>query len=106
MAPIARALRMREPTHDIEGKSAPTRRSARWLRAFRVGERGPHDPPAVDEEVIERLFDPRRDPDDRVRDDYWFAPAGASPEWRALFLGETVAQRRRWYLTLKGLGRL
>jgi hypothetical protein len=56
--------------------------------------------------LIERLFDPRRDPDDRVRADDWFAPADASPEWRALYLGETVEQRRRWYLTLQGLGRL
>jgi hypothetical protein len=54
------------------------------------GERTPHDPPPVDPELVERLFDPGRDPNGRVRDDDWFAPADASPEVGRCMRG------RRW----------
>jgi hypothetical protein len=70
------------------------------------GERGPHDPPAVDPEQVDRLFDLARDPGERVRDDDWFHPLDAAPEWKALYAHDTVEGRRRWYLTLVKEGRL
>jgi hypothetical protein len=73
-----------------------------WCR--HQGERKPYDPPPVDPEVVDRLFDPGRDPQERVRDDDWFSPADAAPEWRELYAGETVEQRRRWYENLKDSG--
>jgi hypothetical protein len=67
------------------------------------GERGPFDPPPDDPEVVARLFDPSRDPDGLVTMDDWFAPAGASESVKALYLVETVGQRRRWYMGLHGI---
>jgi hypothetical protein len=46
------------------------------------------------------LFDETRDPGERVRAD-WF-PAPADPRWVELYLCETVETRRRWYLALAG----
>jgi hypothetical protein len=43
------------------------------------------------------LFDPARDPDERVRDDDWHS---LDDGWRALDAYQTVAQRRRWYENL------
>jgi hypothetical protein len=74
-----------------------------WCR--HQGERKSGDPP-VDQAQIDRLFDPRRDPQEQVADDDWFAPADADPEWKALYAGETVEQRRRWYENLKAMGRI
>jgi hypothetical protein len=71
-----------------------------------LGERKPHEPLPADPEVIDRLFDPRRDPEEFVRDDDWFAPADAAPEWKALYAGDTVAKRRRWFGALADLGRV
>jgi hypothetical protein len=76
------------------------------VRCRHLGERKPHDPPPVDQDQIDRLFDPRRDPSERVREDDWFAPADAAPEWRELFEGDTVAKRRQWFETLKELGQV
>jgi hypothetical protein len=54
--------------------------------------------PAVDPEQIERLFDSARDPQERVRPDDWHpSPDSGFP---ALDGWDTVAKRRRWYLTL------
>jgi hypothetical protein len=76
------------------------------VRCRHLGERKPHEPLPADPEVIDRLFDPRRDPEEFVRDDDWFAPADAAPEWKALYAGDTVAKRRRWFGALADLGRV
>jgi len=68
------------------------------------GERRPEDRVPVDHEAIERLFDPRRDPDERVRADDWH-PSPASP-FGELDACDTVEKRRRWYTNLRDLGRL
>jgi hypothetical protein len=68
------------------------------------GERRPEERPNVDPELIERLFDPRRDPNELVREDDWHPEPGTG--WVALDLCRTVAHRRRWYLTLREEGRL
>jgi hypothetical protein len=73
-----------------------------WCR--HQGERKPYDPPPVDPEVIDRLFDPRRNPNERVRPDDWFSPMDAPKEWKALYAYETVELRRRWYENLKDSG--
>ena len=65
-----------------------------------VAERG-----EIDTEAVKRLFDPSRDPEERVREDDWFAgPPDA--EWRSLYAHETVESRRRWYLALMMSGEL
>jgi hypothetical protein len=53
----------------------------------------------IDPEQVKRLFDPDRDPNERVREDDWFA-GPSDPEWRALYAHETVGGRRRWYMNL------
>jgi hypothetical protein len=63
------------------------------------------DGETVDHEQIARLFDPSRDPGERVRDDDWFTPADR-PDLRELYAEETVAARRRWYLALVADGRV
>jgi hypothetical protein len=52
------------------------------------------------------LFDPRRSPDELVRDDDWFEPPNAPPEWKALFAVDTVEKRRRWFLNLVEIGEI
>ena len=61
--------------------------------------------PAPDPEVIARLFDPRRDPEEQVRDDDddWYP---CSPEMQKLDAWDTVGKRRRWFRELQRLGRL
>jgi len=49
-----------------------------------------------------RLFDPARDPGERVREDEWFY--GGSAEFAALYTHDTVEDRRRWYRNLAALG--
>lgn len=56
----------------------------------------------MDQGAVERLFDPRRDPNERVREDDWFPDAGHA--WRALYACDTVGARRRWYTELLELG--
>jgi hypothetical protein len=59
----------------------------------------------IDTEAVKRLFDPSRDPEERVREDDWFAgPSDA--EWRSLYAHETVGARRRWYMNLMMSGEL
>jgi endogenous inhibitor of DNA gyrase (YacG/DUF329 family) len=70
----------------------------------KLGEWKPGDQPPVDREVVDRLFDPLRDPNERVRSDDWFAPMDAPEGWRALFAHESVGGRRRWFANLKALG--
>ena len=59
--------------------------------------------PAPDPEVVARLFDPRRDPEEQVRDDDWFP---GSPEMQELYAWDTVGKRRRWFRELQREGRL
>ena len=59
--------------------------------------------PAPDPEVVVRLFDPRRDPEERVRDDDWYP---GSPAMQELYAWDTVGKRRRWFRELQRLGRL
>jgi hypothetical protein len=59
----------------------------------------------IDPEQVKRLFDPSRDPEERVREDDWFA-GPSDPEWRALYAEETVRARRRWYMNLWVEGKL
>jgi hypothetical protein len=54
--------------------------------------------PAVDPEQIERLFDSARDPQERVRPDDWHPSPDSG--FSDLDGWDTVAKRRRWYLTL------
>ena|SRR5215218_3521542 len=68
------------------------------------GARRPEDRVPVDHEAIERLFDPRRDPGERVRADDWHpSPRTPFPELDAC---DTVEARRRWFVNLKTMGRL
>src|SRR5581483_7922206 len=71
-----------------------------------LGERGPNDPPPVDPALIDRLFDPGRDPGERVTLEDWFSPMDTPENVKALYLCDTVAQRRQWYLRLRGMGRI
>jgi hypothetical protein len=66
-------------------------------------ERRPDAPP-VDEEQVARLFDPSRDPGERVRADDWCN--GMDAERTELYSVETVGQRRGWYLRLVDIGRI
>ena len=70
------------------------------------GEWKPHERTPVDIAAMERLFDPARDPDERARDDDWFAESCAPV--KHLYTGErdTVARRRRWYSNLLSEGKL
>jgi hypothetical protein len=61
------------------------------------GERSDRPGPA-DREQIVRLFDPSRDPDERVREDDWH-PTPDSP-FHELDSWDTVKTRRCWYLNL------
>jgi hypothetical protein len=65
-----------------------------------LGERG-----EIDVEAVKRLFEPSRDPDERVLEDDWIA-GGPDPVWRSLYAHETVGDRRRWYMSLLMDGRL
>jgi hypothetical protein len=67
------------------------------------GERRPEERIPVNQAAVERLFDPRRDPDERVRLDDWHP---GPPEMLELDACATVARRRAWYLNLAKLGRL
>jgi hypothetical protein len=60
---------------------------------------GPPDP-----EQVARLFDPARDPAERVRRDDWYPDP--DHDRFELDLTDTVEDRRRWYLTLRELGLL
>jgi hypothetical protein len=62
------------------------------------GARRPEDRAPVDHEAVERLFDPARDPDERVRVDDWHP---GPPQWIALEACDTVRDRRRWYENLR-----
>lgn len=64
------------------------------------GELAPHERLKVDPAAIERLFDGRRDPDERVRPDDWY-PHPGSP-FEPLFAYDTVGGRRRWYEAIRG----
>lgn len=70
-------------------------------RCRHKGERKPYDPPPVDQEQIDRLFDPRRDPKECVTLDDRFAPTDAPDDVKELYLCETVAKRRQWFQSLK-----
>lgn len=72
----------------------------------KLGQRKPGEPPPVDPDVVDRLFDPRRDPNDRVRTDDWFWPVDAPEAWKALFAGHSVGGRRRWLANLKARAEL
>ncbi len=63
------------------------------------GERPLEERGEIDTEAVKRLFDPSRDPEERVREDDWF-PGSPDSEWRSLFAHETVGGRRRWYMHL------
>jgi hypothetical protein len=65
------------------------------------GERKPHERALVDQAAVARLFDPSRDPDERVRKDEWFL---GEPEYAALYAYSTVRQRRNWYRNLVAEG--
>jgi hypothetical protein len=59
----------------------------------------------VDAAVVERLFDPARDPLGQVREDDWHPATGENPQaWRELDWQDTVESRKRWYLTLRDEG--
>lgn len=64
----------------------------------------------VHRSTIDRLFDPARDPEAKVRDDDWLR---AVPTWREdkgattmrwLYAYETVGSRREWYRRLEAEG--
>jgi len=68
------------------------------------GARQPEERAKDDPEQVARLFDPSRDPKERVcRDDRYQDPAHGRFE---LDLPGTVVQRRRWYLAVRELGLL
>jgi hypothetical protein len=66
------------------------------------GERGPEERERADPELVARLFDDGRDPDDRVRPDDWH-PSPDS-EFVELDAGDTLAERRKWYRRLRREG--
>jgi hypothetical protein len=74
-----------------------------------LGERKPEDRAYAREsqDAVARLFDPRRDPSERVRAGDWF-PGGRGDQeaWKALHDHDTVEVRRRWYRNLESLGEL
>jgi hypothetical protein len=53
---------------------------------------------------VRRLFDPDRDPDQRVDLDDWHPASDLA--WKELDSYDTVATRRNWYLTLREAGEL
>ena len=53
-----------------------------------------------DGEAVKRLFDPSREPRERVRDDDSFSPEDPDPGWKELFAYDTVESRRRWFRNL------
>ena|SRR5829696_10422350 len=63
----------------------------------RLGRRA--KPGSPDADAVARLFDERRDPGERVREDDWHPNPGS--EWVGLDMTETVESRRRWYLSLR-----
>jgi hypothetical protein len=63
------------------------------------GARRPEDRVPVDHEAVERLFDPRRDPSERVRRDDWHPDPNSG--FFELELFDTVESRRRWYRNLR-----
>jgi hypothetical protein len=67
-----------------------------WCRHH--GERKPYDPPPVDQDQISRLFNPRRNPTERIADDDWHV---GGTEWQSLDAADTVTDRRRWFESLK-----
>ena len=69
------------------------------------GERPVEERGEIDTEAVKRLFDPSRDPEERVREDDWF-PGSPDPEWRSLYAHEAVGDRRRWYMNPLLDGRL
>jgi len=75
-----------------------------------AGERAEQAIEIADPAAVDRLFDPARDPSERVRDDDWYShdPDDTDDEmWeylRDLDRNDTVAQRRRWYLALRREG--
>ncbi len=73
--------------------------------AATAGQRPLEERGEIDTEAVRRLFDPSRDPEERVREDDWFA-GNPDPEWRGLYAHETVGARRRWYMNLMMSGEL
>jgi hypothetical protein len=69
--------------------------------------RGPRRPDdgvvAPTDEQLASLFDPDRDPGERVTAEDWDATGG---DWAELFAEDTVATRRRWLMRLVEWGRL
>jgi hypothetical protein len=82
----------------------PRRRGHVFCSSFcrHRGERWDRPGPA-DREQIARLFDPSRDPNERVRDDDWHPSPGP---WQELDWCQTVGTRRRWYRNLLEAGDL
>jgi hypothetical protein len=82
------------------GRLFPARRRGHVFCSSRCrysGELPPHKRPSPeDHEQIERLFDPRRDPSERVREDDW----NPSTEWQTLDRLDDLETRRCWYLSL------
>ena len=82
------------------GEFQPRRRGhvfcSSWCR--HRGEQGKAAPGLSDREQIAQLFDPSRDPEDRVREDDWHPEPNST--WVKLDLCKTVGSRRRWYLAL------
>ena len=69
------------------------------------GQRPVEERGEIDTEAVRRLFDPSRDPEERVREDDWF-PGPSDAEWRSLYAHETVGVRRRGYMNLMMSGEL
>jgi hypothetical protein len=69
----------------------------------RCRHRGAQRTATIDVEAVERLFDPDRDPAERVREDDWF-PESLDSGWRDLYAVDSVEARRRWYEALEDLG--
>jgi hypothetical protein len=69
----------------------------------RCRDRGPRT--AIDVEAVERLFDPDRDPTERVREDDWF-PESLDSGWRDIYAVDTVRARRNWFEALEDDGKL
>ena len=81
------------------GKFSPRRRGhvfcSSWCR-HRGARR--ERPGPIEREQVARLFDPSRDPKERVTDDEWHPMS--DPVWNDLDAYQTVETRRRWYLNL------
>ena len=84
----------------------PRRRGHVFCSSFcrHRGERPAKERLAIDVDQVERLFDPSREPDERVREDDWHPSPGTG--WQELDWCHTVGQRRNWYLTLRKEGTL